>query len=567
MNTRRNAEFDRLLGELLDGSLDADQHRALRQMLRTDDQLRQRYLDLCQMHAMLRHEQGLLAGCEDVAENEVCQDANDVGEGLNEGQGVLRFLRATGVLRNEPAPQDGSPRRLAADGGWQRRVLAGVAAASLVVFFFSLPLWLWWLAGHGKESPLPHRGPTVARLTGTVGAQFAYGINGDPSPAVGSAMPTGHYEVQGGLVQLDFDSGARVVIENVESAARFQLVGPEKMILLDGRLSAHVPPSAIGFAVETPGINVVDFGTDFGVNVEPGRYAEVHVFEGEVEVRPRQFGGLYSAPVQLFTGQASRIDERTGVPAGIDLASLQFVQALDEPASASGRYVLELEPAVYYRMEPADDGLTLYDASGNGAHGHVETGFVRGGVWAAGQIGTALRLGGAAVQRYAIVPSYPQTDGNALSVIAWVYAESRPRWASIAKNWATPNRGQFNFGLRGDRGTLECHIIDGHGEKVSVEEQEQLPIGQWHHVALVADGRYLRLYRNGQEVDAATYEGLHRNPEATALGIGARLNASADATKRTDLSFWDGRLDEIAIFNHALSADQIRQLYELGNSQ
>lgn len=164
------------------------------------------------------------------------------------------------------------------------------------------------------------------------------------------------------------------------------------------------------------------------------------------------------------------------------------------------------------------------------------------------------------------MPSYPQTDGDAISVIAWVYAESRARWASIAKNWATPDRGRFNFGLRGDRGTLECHIIDGRGEKVSVEEKQHLPLGQWHHVAFVADGRHLRLYRNGQELDAAPYDGLHRNPDATALGIGARLNTAADGTKRTDLSFWDGRLDELAVFNHALSADQIRDLYELGKS-
>jgi hypothetical protein len=149
--------------------------------------------------------------------------------------------------------------------------------------------------------------------------------------------------------------------------------------------------------------------------------------------------------------------------------------------------------------------------------------------------------------------------------VAWVYARSRPRWASIAKNWAggDNNRGQFHFGLYQDDGDLEVHIEDDSGDEVIAREGVPLPLDQWHLVAFVADGSYLRLFRNGQQVAAKPYRGLHGNPQITALGIGTKLNLRGDAPEEHDFNMWDGRLDELAVFNHALSKEEIQQLFAL----
>jgi hypothetical protein len=147
-----------------------------------------------------------------------------------------------------------------------------------------------------------------------------------------------------------------------------------------------------------------------------------------------------------------------------------------------------------------------------------------------------------------------------------VIASSRPRWASIAKNWAgADDRGQFHFGLHFDSGELEAHIEDSSGEEIVVKDGTPLPLHAWHHVAFVADGETLRLYRNGKQVDAAAYHKLHRDERITALAIGTKLNLKGDAPDHQDFNMWDGRLDELAIFNHAVSDEQIRELYELGN--
>ena len=72
---------------------------------------------------------------------------------------------------------------------------------------------------------------------------------------------------------------------------------------------------------------------------------------------------------------------------------------------------------------------------------------------------------------------YPQAEGNQLSVVAWVTARSRPRWASIAKNWAgADDRGQFHFGLYWDSGELEAHIQDSSGKEITVKDTVPLPL-------------------------------------------------------------------------------------------
>jgi hypothetical protein len=168
-------------------------------------------------------------------------------------------------------------------------------------------------------------------------------------------------------------------------------------------------------------------------------------------------------------------------------------------------------------------------------------------VWAAGKVGLAFALGGPSQQTYASSATYPQADGDQLSVVAWVSAHSRPRWASIAKNWAgAEDWGHFHFGLYYDSGELEAHIQDSSRKEITVKDRVPLPLNTWHHVAFVADGSTLRLYRNGLEVDAAPYRELRKDSRIKALAIGTKLNLKGDA--------------------HALTAGDIRELYELADA-
>lgn len=515
-----HSEFARLLGRLTDDSLDSDGIAQLGKMLESDAELRRYFVEYCQMHAMLRSEHGLLSAWSPAYAK------------------VPSIARSTALW-------------VASNFG----KVAAVAALLLLALGVTIVAY-----GHLHR---PFRGVETALLSKAIAARFTYGPNGETMPAAGTQLRQGLYELREGLAQFEYPSGATVV---ARAPVIFELVDKSCVRLVDGQLSAHVPPAAKGFRIEAPGATVIDLGTDFGVEAVKDRESEVHVFKGDVLVDLHGEKNIQEDRIHLVTGEATRVDFVTGMPAGIDLDEDRFVRSLrDEPSSYS-QFVLQLKPAVYYRMEPTADGRHLTDFSGNGAEATIHFGRAKAPVWTSGRVGSALRLGGPAQQSYASAPEYPQATGDTLSVVAWVYARSRPRWASIAKNWAggANDRGQFHFGLREDSGELEAHIEDNSGTEITVHDREPLPLNTWHQVAFVADGKTLRLYRNGVEVDSHPYRHLHRDPRIVALAIGTKLNLEGDAPEERDFNMWDGNLDELAIFNHGLTAEQIQAFYKLG---
>ena len=65
----------------------------------------------------------------------------------------------------------------------------------------------------------------------------------------------GWLHLKSGIVQVEFYTGARVL---VEGPADFQLVSGSEAFCPSGRVSAEVPPQARGFVIRTPQMRVVD---------------------------------------------------------------------------------------------------------------------------------------------------------------------------------------------------------------------------------------------------------------------------------------------------------------------
>jgi ferric-dicitrate binding protein FerR (iron transport regulator) len=521
MNGQNNqSEFERLLIRLSDNGLEVEELAALGTLIEGDRCLRRQYLEYCQMHALLRSEHGLLTAW------------------------------SPSVTADDETPAIQTKRF------WLRRIhirhLATAAALFVAVTGIAM-------VTYGRLQ-VPSRGAVTAVLSKAVGARFAYGPNGEATPASGTKMRSGLYELRDGLVEIEYPTGAVLV---ARAPVTFDLLDGSSIRLIDGQLSAHVPPPAKGFRVEAPGATVTDLGTDFGVEAVRDRDSEVHVFHGDVLVDLHgKKKNKIEDQVHLVTGEATRVDYVTGMPSGIDLDEDRFVRSLRNVPSSYSQMVLQMKPAVYYTMEPTGDGTRLADLSGNGADASIHIGKATAPVWTSGKVGSALKLGGPSQQTYASAPDYPQAMGETLSVSCWVYARSRPRWASIAKNWAggANDRGQFHFGLREDSGELEAHIEDDSGTEITVHDRAPLSLNTWHHVAFVADGSVLRLYRDGVEIDSHPYHHLHRDPRIRALAIGTKLNLEGDAPEEHDYNMWDGNLDELAVFNQALAPEQIVEL-------
>ena len=97
-----------------------------------------------------------------------------------------------------------------------------------------------------------------------------------------------------------------------------------------------------------------------------------------------------------------------------------------------------------------------------------------------------------------------------------------------------------------------------------------LRFGYSNHVAFVADGKVLRLYRGGVQVASTPCDGVASPPPIKHLTIGCKnWSNSPDLPKLKPVQFWEGRIDELAIFNRTLSAGEIRRLFRCspGESQ
>jgi hypothetical protein len=188
--------------------------------------------------------------------------------------------------------------------------------------------------------------------------------------------------------------------------------------------------------------------------------------------------------------------------------------------------------------------------------------------WVAGQIGGALNFRGPGFGDYALVPDYPK-PASSLTLSAWVWADARPTWASIVKNWSTQAGGELHFGLNNVEGDLSNYLIEQDGGFVGPVREgvdSPLPLSSWQHVALVCDGSKQQLYRNGVPVGLPLpYDGtINTSLTSPMLAIGAKVLSDGVPPPTADSGYWQGKMDDIGLWDRGLSGTEIQAIYSAG---
>jgi PKD repeat protein len=215
---------------------------------------------------------------------------------------------------------------------------------------------------------------------------------------------------------------------------------------------------------------------------------------------------------------------------------------------------LDATPNAAWYMLNDGAGSVAADSSGNGNNGVVVN-----ALWTSGIVGGALNFDGNG--DYVRVANYPK-PASTMSVTAWVRADSRPSWASIAKNWAG-DTGAFHFGLYSGDGDLEVQIAESDGGVVSLRECTVIPLDTWEHAAVICDGAEVRLYRNATLVARKPYDGTLKTTRP-ALGIGVKLNNAGSGPDGGAPGYWDGLIDDVRIYDRAICHNELATLYALG---
>lgn len=97
-------------------------------------------------------------------------------------------------------------------------------------------------------------------------------------------LQPGTVRLAGGEARIRFASGADVFLAGPTVLG---VTNRDESALFAGRMAARIYQPGLPFLVETPSVRVIDFGTEFGVSVNPQGQTDVHCFDGEIEIQSR----------------------------------------------------------------------------------------------------------------------------------------------------------------------------------------------------------------------------------------------------------------------------------------
>ncbi|MDD5061131.1 MAG: LamG domain-containing protein, partial [Candidatus Marinimicrobia bacterium] len=207
-------------------------------------------------------------------------------------------------------------------------------------------------------------------------------------------------------------------------------------------------------------------------------------------------------------------------------------------------------PIAHYKMDKGE-GTTIYDSSGNGNHGTIygDTYYVSG------------------KQNYAL--SFDGTDDyvdcgttttrnlgitREISIAAWVYVRGGNNLLQKGGSSESTTDVFEIHNMDGTPYTILGFETTGRWETVS---SVNFPQNSWHHFVSTYDGDRVKQYVDGvltHDVDAPN-ENLRDNSEKLTIG------AEWEGSPVTELN---GQIDDVRIYNYALTADQVKTVYNFG---
>lgn len=380
-------------------------------------------------------------------------------------------------------------------------------------------------------------------------------VNGADAPVEGMRFSKGdRLKVESGLVELDLAGRGRMM---VEGPAEIVWLGRMGASLASGRVLLNINEQGHGYRLMTPQGSVVDLGTEFGVLIDPeSGQVETHVLTGEVEALPGDKG----RPVRLIENEA-----------------LRFSKTESERISANaGAFYRTLPPRrtrditmVHWSMETEENSTVLARTS-NLAPEAATLHLVNRPKSVDGAFGSALYFNG----RTSYAESdYPGIGGNHARTVAF--------WVQVPHNLRRPEHYNIISWGKSDPqspGSL-WHIALNHDHRVGVVGALRLAVeggmtigttdlrdDQWHHVAVVLHplaspdpDQQVMIFINGEIQSLSNRSLVPIQTDVDEALHGVRLGRVIGGTSAT-WRYFRGALDEVYIFDAALTQEEIRTL-------
>lgn len=401
----------------------------------------------------------------------------------------------------------------------------------------------------------------------------------------GDILPNGKIAFDKGVAEIDFFCGATLI---VEGPAELEIESDWSVRVFEGRVRANVPPAARGFIVKAADTEIVDLGTEFAIEVGEND-ARVEVIDGEVKLR----GGVHDGK-HLLTGEGELLagsDNNAKLSENLS-TELQFKErrqiAEEKRFTEWQNYSRKLQTderlIAYFPITTSLTNRSVRNQSPSGSQfdaltvGPVESTLGRFGPKSAGlgfdRLGARVRT---------------RIDGEfqAFTFSCWVRIDRLGhRYNALFMGDGFEN-GEPHWQIRDDGRLMISVMVDDSQEIKHFSELERRVVtdaglhknyisepfwdlsksGQWFHLVAVYDpaNRRVQQFVNGRVVcDEQIVDRLL----AKTLRIGpAEIGNWGQPFRKTPefaIRNLHGTIDELAIFNAALSQEEISVMYEQG---
>jgi hypothetical protein len=206
-------------------------------------------------------------------------------------------------------------------------------------------------------------------------------------------------------------------------------------------------------------------------------------------------------------------------------------------------------------------GLVADDVSG-------QIGTLRGGAKLdVGKVRQAFSLDGS--DDFVEIPDYPSQTPSSITLDAWV----NPRTLTgdrviVSKYDSSANASNKSWALLNVDGRLRFGVYQGATGRAMETSAVVLAPNKWQHVAATFDvaTQAIQIYVNGVAVASNFVPGQNApitviNDSSSPVRIGSYVGTSGAMS-----GFWDGRIDEVDVFQRALSAGEVQSIFAADTS-
>lgn len=389
----------------------------------------------------------------------------------------------------------------------------------------------------------------------------------------GDSLAPGRWQLNQGTAELEFYSGASVILE---APAELEIVSDKGGVLHGGKLRAQVPLHAHGFTITTKDVELVDLGTSFGMEVGADSGTAVHVFEGKVELFEPDSDRRIGEGRELVSGQGSLVDPN-GLASAIEASDVDFLSPSDlETQSRVLRQngyerwrrssaTMNTDPRLLarYNFDPKM-GVPRSLINRSVRDDDRLEGAIIGAQWSSGRWPGkgALEFKRPSDRVRIEVPG----QHSSMTLVVWLRIDGFDNLFHsllLSDGWDRP--GAVHWQIH-KQGFVELAVWHGESNQTHNSRapfvMEPSGFGRWIQLAAVYDDKTETVshYRDSD------LSGVVKLPVVVPLAIGkAEIgNWSPPLHNSRQIRQFNGRMDEMLIFDQALSASEIADLYQNG---